>query len=98
MTLWICAGAAIPGTCQPNPQQLPRSFQATCDALKIVVPQECADLWQVFNENSLEAFGPVAAEALGADYQVIATSGSGTFSCLPKAFDLTQFELLSSLV
>ena len=45
--------------------------------MKVTDSYECASLWQVFNQNGLAAFPAVAAEALHADYQVIATSGSG---------------------
>lgn len=41
------------------------------------MPAECASFWHSLNENSLQAFSAVAAEALGADFQVIATSGGG---------------------
>ena len=59
---------------------------ATCTALQITAASECADLWQVFNENSLEAFGPVAAAALGADFQVIANTGSGLYRSKSSSF------------
>ena len=79
------AGAVLPGTCQPTPQELQVDWVATCTALAITSASECADLWQVFNENSLEAFGPVAAAAFGADFQVIANTGSGTAAHHPPS-------------
>ncbi len=82
---FFVVGASIPNTCVPTPSQLQQAMNETCSALDISAPTECASLWQVFNQNGLEAFPAVAAEALQADYQVIATSGSGAFysdSCL----------------
>lgn len=49
----------------------------TCAALKVTTPTECANLWQVFNQNSPQAFTAIAAEALGADYQIVGISGGG---------------------
>lgn len=71
----------LPNTCQPLPSQLQQDWNQTCAALKITVPTECAAVWQVFNQNSLQAFTAVTADALGADYQVVATSGSGKQHC-----------------
>ena len=73
----MLAGAVLPNTCTPEPQQLQQDWNETCAALKITVPSECAAVWQVYNQNSMQAFTAVAAGALGADYQIIATSGSG---------------------
>lgn len=75
--LFSNAGAALPGTCEPKPDQLHQDWNDTCASLNILVSTECASFWQALNENSLQAFPAVAAEALQADYQVIGISGGG---------------------
>jgi hypothetical protein len=68
-------GAVLPNTCSPTAAELQEDWNKTCNALKVTVGSECAGVWQVLNENSLAAFTTVTAEAFGADYQIIATSG-----------------------
>ncbi len=70
------AGAVLPDTCKPTVAQLRPEWSQTCTGLKINAPSECADLWQVLNQNSLAAFTAVTAQAFGADYQVVAASGT----------------------
>lgn len=76
-SLSAVTGAVIPKTCLPSSTELTAGMRTACQAIKVQDAEECADIWKILNQNSLEAFGPVAAESLGADYQVLAASGTG---------------------
>ncbi len=78
------AGAVLPDTCKPTVAQLRPEWSQTCTGLKINAASECADLWQVLNQNSLAAFTAVTAQAFGADYQVIAASGKAVAQSRPQ--------------
>ena len=64
-------------TCEPTAATLEPDWVTTCNALKVVRASECAKLWNNFQENAVLAFGPLTAQALNADFQLLASSGSG---------------------
>ena len=64
-------------TCAPTAATLQPDWVATCNALKVVKATECASMWHNFQENAVLAFGPLTAQALNADFQLLASSGSG---------------------
>ena len=74
--------------------QLTSNDISACDLVAITDPSECADYLVTFNQNSLETFGVLTANAFTADYQLIAWSGSGAkimltvcnMECLPIAY------------
>ena len=71
--------------------QLTSDDISACDLVAITDGTECADYLVTFNQNSLETFGVLTANAFTADYQLIAWSGSGAMlnvcnmECLPIA-------------
>ena len=64
-------------TCAPTAATLEPDWVTACNALKVVRASECASLWKNFQENAVLAFGPLTAQALNADFQLLASSGSG---------------------
>ena len=91
----MLAGIDTP-TCAPTAANLEPDWVTACNALKVVKASECASLWKNFQENAVLAFGPLTAQALNADFQLLASSGSGpspaaqlctielrSFSCCP---------------
>lgn len=73
------AGAVIPNTCEPIYANIPPDLKSICQNQQIP-DDECANFIQIMNGNSLAAFGAITADAFTADFQVLATSGSGISS------------------
>lgn len=70
-------GEIDPDTCEPDPDMVPAEWETVCQAISIPEQLDCNRFVYYLNGNALEAWGPKAATALGADLQLIATSGSG---------------------
>ena len=69
------AGSDNSSLCDPSIADLTPAWRALCSGMGITSDLECASYWKGINANSLAAFGPVAANALNADYQLLARSG-----------------------
>lgn len=61
--------------CDPTVADLTPQWRSLCSNLGISSDNECAAYWEGLNANALAAFGPLAATAMIADYQLLGKSG-----------------------
>ena len=64
--------------CNPSIADLTPAWRALCSNMGITSDLECVGYWKGINGNSLAAFGPVAANALNSDFQLLARAGGYT--------------------
>ena len=69
------AGSDSSNLCNPTVADLNPTWRGLCSNLGISNDSDCAGYWQGINANGLAAYGPLAATAMDADFQMLAKSG-----------------------